>query len=252
MSELARRAVIVLLSNSQGTSVGVQPDEAYPSLLGRILEPHADLHRLLVSGWTIREFITALEDNVLALRPDLVVLQLGIVECAQRILSSREKAIFRALPFGRRVTQLLHYHRAAVLRLRKQLGIAVRAMPPDEFRDAIAQASRMMAERDIHCLFVAIPTFSDAGAGLRHPLINEDIDEYNAILRDFRAITMDQEQLPYEDVFQAGSVHFNVTGHHRVATMLAEAIRHVFVRRGELASLAMYPNERSREDDDFK
>lgn len=81
-----RLPIAVLLTNSQGTSAGVELEEAYPVLLAAKLKDLVKLNRISVGGWKIDDFLNILDDNVLALRLNIVVVQTGIVECAQRIL----------------------------------------------------------------------------------------------------------------------------------------------------------------------
>ena len=82
---------ILLASNSQGTIAGVSQEKSYPSILQEKLGSEFEVHRILVSGWTLRDLSNSLTDNVLSIDPDFVVMNFGIIESAQRILSNWEK-----------------------------------------------------------------------------------------------------------------------------------------------------------------
>ncbi len=216
----ARRALIV--SNSQGTSVGVPVGANYPVLTNKLLSPDYDVRWLSVSGWTISDILANLDDNVIALKPSLAVFQIGIVESAQRILSAREKTLLSLLPFGRRVTAALHKRRADVLRLRHRIGLSTRTMSPAEFARQVRQLTEILQSHGIRHLFLNIPPFSDGGQSIGHPYINSDVSSYNLILGSFEHLSLPAFS---PSQYQPGTVHFTVEGHAMIADLLAADIR---------------------------
>lgn len=226
MSLPPARKRIVLVTNSQGSSLGVPMGSNYPSVLQELLGPDFDLHWLLISGWTVRELITNLADNVLVWKPDLLVVHLGMVECSQRILSVREKNFMSLLPFGRSITAFLHRRRRQVLRCRHRLGISTRVVPPGEFAAAIREIEARAAEHGIRTLFLPTFKFADAGASLDHPFVNEDIEQYNRMLPGYGEVPADiLNQYGLSTIYQSQNVHFNENGHRVVAEILAAALR---------------------------
>lgn len=220
-----RIARVVLLANSQGTSAGIHWKEAYPAVLAELLGENIELHRLLMSGWTIRDFLGVIEDNVIGLHPDLIVIQIGVVECARRVLSAKQKAIFRILPFGRKITRYLHINRAIVLKIRNWLGINTRLVELLEFEILISKAVKIFEEHHVPYLFVPIPLLPDNGASLKHPMINNDIEEYNRILIKHDNFPVNSELNQLRNLmFQLESVHFTVGGHKSIAEYLARLI----------------------------
>ena len=225
MSNTNKLARVVLIANSQGTSAGVHWKDTYPTVLTGLLGSDIELHRLILSGWTIRDFIGVIEDNIIGLRPDLVVIQIGIVECARRILSNKQKALFQIVPFGRKITKYLHNHRASILKIRNWLGINVRLIDALEFEILIARTVKIFEEYHVPYIFVPIPYMIDNGLSLKHPMINQDIKEYNAILYKFFTAPMNYDHIhPHNVIFQTESVHFTVDGHKIFAGYLAEVI----------------------------
>ncbi|MDO8877133.1 MAG: SGNH/GDSL hydrolase family protein [Pseudolabrys sp.] len=215
--------LIQVVTNSQGSSVGLAAGQNYPALAAKYLGPQYDVRSLVVSGWTLSDVVNNLEDNVLSLKPDIAIFQIGIVEAAQRILSNREKAFLSILPFGRILTAAMHRHRATVLTWRKRLGIGSRVVPPDEFRRLLELLSEKLQSYGIPFLLVPIPLFPDAGESLAHPLINEDIALYNAMLSRFGCLDIDR--VPEISYFQNGTVHFSAKGHDWLAKALVAGIQ---------------------------
>jgi len=213
---------VVLLTNSQGTSTGVHLEEAYPAQLSRCLAHQVDIHRISIGGWSTVNFVEILDDNVIVLRPDIVIVQTGIVECAQRILSDSEKKILRFVLFGSSLTKWMHQHRASVLRIRQRIGMTTRSLKPSASASHVDAIHQKLRDAGIKCAFIEVLKFSDGGIDLRHPFINDDIDAYNAVLRQYDSISVDAivEELGAR-LYQPNSVHFTIEGHKAIASALA-------------------------------
>lgn len=220
-----RVPIVVLLTNSQGTSAGVELQEAYPVLLASELKGIVELHRISVGGWKINDFLDILDDNVLAIRPDIVIIQIGIVEGAQRILTLFEKKLLRIIPLGRKVSKWAHGHRAFVLKMRKRLGFATRVQRTIIFTRHVNALWEKITLAGSQCIFIEIPKFADGGQDLRHPFINNDINAYNVVLRQYDSISVDfiVEDLGIR-LYQPNSVHFTSEGHKAIASELAAEV----------------------------
>jgi hypothetical protein len=211
-------AKIYLISNSQGSSQGIEPGQNYPCLLQKMM-PETQFHYWVISGGSVRDFNTHIE-NILMVQPDLVEFQIGIVECAQRILSNKEKEIFRVLPFGKFATKKLHEHRKHVIRIRRKLRISTRSIAPDQFKAELQIITRKLENAGIRYIFLEIPNFSSEFEAQYYPHINSDIDLYNTLLRGFRTIPLLTPSDDLYSIWQAGSVHFTTKGHQHIAKKL--------------------------------
>lgn len=214
---------IVIVTNSQGSSAGLPPGLNYPALLRELLGPRFELTAIVISGWTIADIITNLADNVIVIKPDLVIFHVGIVEAAQRILSDREKTVIALLPFGRRITALLHRRRASVLTWRRRLGLISRVVPPQIFEQLLERLASILKSHGISSLFIRMPLFPDGGKSLDHPYVNEDISLYNQMLTRFESYQ--PEEPVHHSYFQVGTVHFSAEGHRWFAKCLSGEIR---------------------------
>lgn len=216
---------ILLASNSQGTSVGVSQEQNYPSILQEKLGPEFEVHRILISGWTLRDLFNNLTDNVLSIDPDLVVMHFGIIESAQRILSNWEKRLLLLLPLGGKVSGFLHRNRSAVLRIRHSLGIQARQVTLHEYSDTVRSVVACLDHHKISHLFLRTPSFSDGGTALNHPFIDEDVETYNAVLDKYESVAIETCVAGWTmNDYQFGTVHFSKTGHEKVATLLFNEI----------------------------
>ena len=175
------------------------------------------------SGWSIRDFV-AHTDEITALHADLVVIQIGIVECTQRILSEREKAFFYRLRGGRRITRWLHDRRNGVIAWRRRLRITTRLVPIGEFTAALDTFATRLTDDGAQLLFVEIPRVGTTYERVHFPGINRDIAEYNAVIRTHTSVELLKPEDELDGIWQPGTVHLTRDGHRFFATRLIEAI----------------------------
>jgi hypothetical protein len=216
---------IVLATNSQGTAAGIGVSKAYPVLVVDSLAERDDVSVLAMTGFSVRDFNVHIE-NILLQKPDLVVLQIGIVECARRILSVREKEIIEALPYRlrRRLTKAMHDRRQRVILLRERLGRTTRLYTIEEFRTEIRSFRERLAAVGAEVLLLEIPRFAPAYEAEHFPLVNEDIDIFNRVLRDEGAAVLLGGDDVAQRIWQSGTVHLTEAGHALAAERLLALI----------------------------
>lgn len=216
---------ILLASNSQGTSAGVSQEQNYPSILQEKLGPEFEVHRILISGWTLRDLSNSLTDNVISIAPDCVVMHFGIIESAQRILSNGEKRFLSLLPGGGRITGFLHRNRAAVLKLRHSLGLQARQVSLREYSASVRDVADCLGKLQIPYLFLRTPLFPDDGDAVGHPFINQDVTTFNGVLDGYASIPIEACAGGWTmDDYQPGTVHFSAAGHRKIAELLMREI----------------------------
>jgi lysophospholipase L1-like esterase len=216
---------IVLVSNSQGTPAGVDAGQHYPALVRNQLVPEDEVHLLVVSGWSVGS-VTLNVSNIVDVEPDVVVLQLGIVEAARRILSTREKDLLRRFGrLSRPLTRLLHTRRQQVIRLRNTLGLDTRLYSPEQFDREIRELLSALTARGIDAVLLEIPPFSPEFEREHYPLIGDDVETFNSILRRNGAVPLLPPGTDTHSIWQPGTVHFTREGHRIAAERIVELVR---------------------------
>ncbi len=213
---------IYLISNSQGTSNGVNEEESYPSLLQKAL-PDYEWHFLIISGGSVKEFNSYLE-NIVLVKPDFAIFQIGIIDCVRRILSEKEKKMLKALPLGWMISKTLHDHRKTTIRWRHRFKMNCRKVNPKIFSQELLNMVQKLTGHGIKCLFLEIPKFDSRYEQKFYPLINDDVDRYNEIIRRFNSSPLFSLKDDLYSIWQQGTVHFNQEGHRRVAERIKEII----------------------------
>lgn len=214
---------IFLLGNSQATAAGVSLNESYAALVAQALDKPHEFHVLAMSGWSIGDFRAHL-DNVLLVTPDLVVVQVGIIECARRILSEREKRLIGAVPYSLCFTKWLHDNRQAVIRARHRLGIDTRLFSTAQFEHELALVIERLRAACAEVLLLEIPAFGERYEARHYPMINEDVERFNVVLRRHGAVPLFSDGDDLETLYQPGTVHFTALAHRRAAARVLELI----------------------------
>ncbi|HVN59806.1 MAG TPA: SGNH/GDSL hydrolase family protein [Gaiellaceae bacterium] len=216
---------IVIVANSQGTPAGgVSVGSSYPELVQRGLAAEHAVAIYAESGWSIRDF-NAHVDEILALQPDLVVLQVGVVECSRRILSTREKRLLQRIRGSTRLTLWLHDRRKGVILWRSRLRIDTRLFGVGEFDREIARFVSRLRQGGVRCLLLETPQFGLAYEREHFPLLNEDIELFNRVLRRHGAVPILRPGDDIESIWIAGTVHLTERGHALVAERLVERLQ---------------------------
>ena len=220
---------IVLLANSQGTAAGsgagwLVEGEEYPELVRANLADEHEVIPFSRSGWSIDDFARRIDD-IIACSPDLVIAQIGIVECTRRILSEREKAFFYRLRGGRRVTKWLHDRRNPVVTWRARAGLTTRVVPLPRFESQLRTFSLLVQNAGSKVLFVEIPPFGSAYEHTYLRFINTDVELYNRALRAHPSVALLGAADDLDGIWQPGTVHFQRHGHRLFADRLTDAIR---------------------------
>lgn len=214
---------IFLLGNSQSTPAGIEPEQALSTQLRDALVPEHEFHLLAVSGWSIIDFAAHLH-NVTLVRPDVVVLQVGIVECSRRILSEREKRLIARIPRSRVITKWLHDRRQRVIRARHRLGIDTRLFTVAEFERSVADVVEELEAGGARVIVLEVPPFGAAYEEQWFPLINEDAELFNSVLRQHGSVPLLTHRDPLDDLYQSGTVHFTPAGHRLAAARILAAL----------------------------
>jgi len=81
-------------------------EETWPELFRRNY-PQLELHKVCLGGATTKEILGQIDYHKL-FNPDLVIVQVGIVDCAPRFLTRKELLFMRLLPFSKYILKSLN------------------------------------------------------------------------------------------------------------------------------------------------
>lgn len=218
-------------------------ESTYPYLLERRLRSHyPDPPIILERGMRRRTIEYVLDEwfELVELRaPDLIVVHVGIVDCAPRIFLRRERQIVEGLRWRwlrTRILNFVHHHRARIIRTRRRVYV-----PLDRFRGLVQNAITKARESKTPIVFVNIIEPPDE-IEKRSPGFQENVRLYNEVLAqhaggehmhlvDLNAIVREHggaQKLTID------GIHINRQGHE----LLADELERIIYRRLQLKTEA--------------
>jgi lysophospholipase L1-like esterase len=169
-------------------------------------------------------------------KTDVVVLHVGIVDCAPRVFLRRERQFVENLRPGflrRFILDYVHRHRRAVVNMRKKVYV-----PPERFNALVGQVMAKAKASELHSLVIVNIITPPAEMDERSPGFIRNVGIYNEILRTHAeangAHLIDIDRLIKEaggvEQLTVDGIHINEAGHK----MLAQEIeKHVLSLIGD-------------------
>ena len=219
----ARRLLVVGNSVSMPPQPGVAP---YPERLATLARDRWQIATIIRSGGTIEE----MEPDVLAAldtRPDALVVQVGINECAPRPLGPAGRARLGTLEpqwLRDRIIGVLHRWRPQIIRLRPLAQFTTL----DRFAVSVSRIARAARAAGVRVLLLPITEVTTI-AEMRTPFTNREVARYNRALQDaagdgvawIDVAVLFPNQTPDAFCHAPETVHWSAASHQRVAEYLA-------------------------------
>ncbi|NWK55161.1 SGNH/GDSL hydrolase family protein [Verrucomicrobiaceae bacterium N1E253] len=165
-----------------------------------------------------------LTDEIIWSRPERVIIQVGIVDCAPRVFSRWQRACLARLPKLIRVPILMFVNKYKLLLLSFRPWVVYTSKKA--FKKNVDKILLKFQEHNIKVIFCSI---APAGKGMlsRNPRIQSQINKYNAIINEV-VKSRGGVIVPLCDVFKddceacllSDGHHFSAHGHHRLADTL--------------------------------
>lgn len=222
----------------------IRYEETYPFLLDVALKQRYGADAPLVNdrgmrSRTIEHVIDHWFEEVELKNPDMVVIHVGIVDCAPRVFLRRERGFIenlRSERLRRGILNFVHKHRSRIIELRKKVYV-----PPHRFKALLDQAvSRAVANPARKLLFVNIISPSDT-LEARSPGFQSNVKLYNEMLAAHVNGTsidlIDLNKIVWEhggpDKLTVDGVHINQEVHKLLAAELESRVAKLFSNKHE-------------------
>ncbi|PWB36012.1 hypothetical protein DCO48_00770 [Pseudomonas sp. SDI] len=162
-----------------------------------------------VPGMDSNQLLSLVRDYYCAIKPDIVVLQVGIVDCYPRAIKKAELSVLLRLPgfISRFVHRLVKRFYARLI-----VSRGIRYVPPALFEANLQAVCRAFEGARILAVPIAPPS---PAYQARNPCIASSVDEYNQLLKarfaaDFLAMCYPASAA--DDIFLSDNHHLNVMG----------------------------------------
>lgn len=181
-----------------------------------------DVYHYMRGGYSTKKLAKELKGYLSGYKPDIILLQIGIVDCAPRALGSLELKLISKIPV---ISKWIHFlvkkYRAEIIRRRK-----ITYVPPSKFEKNLTKFKQHFEGADIFALPIAPANKSYIA---HSPGIEKNIVDYNEILKRLFTELNPYENTDPERIFMIDNHHLNKYGHlvvyERVANFLDTLIQ---------------------------
>ena len=189
-------------------------DDAWVTKVSDGLYNQFRFFQYLQAGLSSDLLVGALASQLGAYKPDIIVLQLGIVDSSPRTMTLIEKTLVGRLPGFLRnpILGFVRQHYAKIIKFRD-----ISYVSPDRFQSNLVTLRNYFKSAK----FVVIPIApANSEYKLKNPLIERNIDEYNRRLElvfnsDYLHSAYDGGNV--EELFMKDNHHLNIVGHSVLA-----------------------------------
>ncbi|MCX2745192.1 SGNH/GDSL hydrolase family protein [Mangrovivirga sp. M17] len=174
------------------------------------------VHQVSIGGGTINDLFRQVSYHKM-FKPDIVIIQSGIVDCAPRSLNHFELDFIKRVPFISNIILKLIKKNSKILR--KVRG--VRYTPPKEFQKKLSQIKMILNDSEIYPLSI-LPSSEDYEKKV--PGITHSIAKYNSILKElYLDKFIDLNDIPREFIM-SDSIHLNSKGQKYIYELILERL----------------------------
>jgi acyl-CoA thioesterase I len=210
----------------------VRLEQTWPRRLQRqLLDRDAEVVAYGQRERTTRDLANDLQTCVTFNDPEIVVLQIGVVDAAPRIISWRERRVLRFVPLQVR-EQFIDRRKSNRQSLIASDPLAKVYVPPDEFVGHLKTFVAAVHRDHPSCRLFALPIVADVPFMERKsPGYGGNVSLYNRLIGSVAGLHMIPLTMTNDDLMPDG-YHLNVAGNAAVATAVAQHLRpHVAKKR---------------------
>ena len=201
---------------------GSSPDLVWPYKVRDALSVSSDLKLYfdMKPGRDTKSLMSEYDKHISAYEPDMVVLQVGIVDCAPRALKRSELQVALRIPiFSKVIHKLVKHYYIPLVKLRK-----ITYVSPKSFKKNLELLKHKMKGAS----FIVLPIAPANNAYIQsNPLISEYIDKYNRILSEvfleqYQSSVYENEEI--DKLFLEDNHHLSNFGHEVVASFVIKKL----------------------------
>lgn len=206
---------ILVLTDSLGLPRDVPEFCSYESTWPVYLKskPKAEVHQVSIGGGTSADILRQLSYHQLY-NPDIVIIQVGIVDCAPRFMTKFELTVVRKIPLlGTYLIKVMN--RKLVRKIRN-----ITYVKPAIFKENLEKIKNFLPKSKFIIIGI-IPANNDYEKIL--PGIGLKIDQYNEILSHIGGDFITLKDLPADSIM-SDHIHLKEKGHKYIFDILKEKI----------------------------
>ncbi|QCK15921.1 SGNH/GDSL hydrolase family protein [Mangrovivirga cuniculi] len=187
-------------------------EETWPYLLKEVFL----VHQVSIGGGTIGDLLRQVSYHKM-FKPDIVIIQSGIVDCAPRSLKHFELDLIKRIPFISNVLlKLIKKNSKSLRKIRKTSYTS-----PEDFKEKNGRIKMSLKDSNIYALSI-LPASEKYEKKV--PGITQSIAKYNSILKElYLDKFIDLNDIPREFIM-SDSIHLNSKGQRYIYKLILEKL----------------------------
>ncbi|TGK30933.1 hypothetical protein EHQ12_10765 [Leptospira gomenensis] len=220
------RKKVLLLTDSLGlprmNTPTIQDSDVWTYSVAERLKEKYSFYFQRIGGLHTRELVSHSQFGYLAgYSPDIIILQIGIVDCTPRSVSEKELKLFQFLPD--RISNIIHSYvkRNHIKLITKR---RIKYVHPDEFKDNLKRFKEIFKYARVFAVAISLP---NATLSKKNPFLSEAVGIYNGILKELFGSSFidpypakDADRMLLED-----GIHLSYDGHMAVAKAVETVLK---------------------------
>lgn len=180
---------------------------------------------------TLPKFLKNFQDIVTIWEPDILIIQIGIVDCAPRLFSEKENRFLNSgfihWRIARAIINFASKHRRQIIKIRPW----VRYTPLKKFKNSLEELGNILSKTNYKTIILPImPSFPSHT--YRSPGYNESVEKYNNewkfFCEKYSHIFINLEEIiddyKLEELLLEDGHHLSKLGHKRIASSLEKKV----------------------------
>lgn len=222
---------LLIITDSLGAPRTVPELVTYDQTWTSMVKQHAqdlgyDVSPHTINGLDTRALDRLVDEKLHLYDPDLVLFQFGIVDCAPRVFSDREKLIFRVLHLHRLAAKIGKKYHAPLSAKRDVTAVSLKEF--EAFVPKIYNKIKSASRKPVKIINVPIGSACQGYVDIS-PTIKQKISDYNKVIELHSDLFLKRfKNVPVEEIYTADRHHLNPAGHKLLADIVIEDIRELW------------------------
>lgn len=222
---------LLIITDSLGAPRTVPELVSYDQTWTKMVKEHAQRQGFDVSAHTIngldtRELLKLVNEKLCLYEPDIVLFQYGIVDCAPRVFSDREKLIFRIFHLHKLAAKIGKKYHAALSAKRDVTAVSLSEF--DGFVGQINDKLRAGLSKPLKVVNIPIGSACQGYVDIS-PTIKQKIASYNEVIKHHADVFLaDFVSAPVEQIYTKDRHHLNPFGHKLLADIVIDGLKKLY------------------------
>lgn len=203
---------------------GVLYEDSYPSILANSIDFEVINRSRRANDTNEQLKLQNSFDDVTSIKPDIVVLHLGIVDCSPRLFSRLGNKVINKLKYiNKYIIKIMSKNRFFFTKLFKKVYVNI-----DKYKSNMEQIIDFLKENNVEHIFIINICSTNKENSLRSFNFEKNIEDYNNVIDEVakktRVTIIDMRKYTPEEILIQDGIHLNKNGNKIIADSIIKRI----------------------------